>query len=92
MTTSCPYCHQKLTGAIALPRMSGRQRAIYDAVAKAANIGIKTERLVDLIDSNGPGGPVVLRVQVHELNKKLTEVKQRIRGSGGSYWLINIGE
>jgi hypothetical protein len=72
--------------------MSSRQRSIYDAVAKGGNMGIKTEKLVSVIDSNGPGGGIVLRVQVHELNKKLAKLDQRIKGSGGSYWLVNVGE
>lgn len=89
--TACPYCRQPLKGDLALPRMSARQRTIYDAVVGAGNMGIRTERLVSLIDSNGPGAGIVLRVQVHELNKKLLSVRQRIRGSGGSYWLVEIG-
>lgn len=89
--TTCPYCRQKLTGDLALPRMSQRQKVIYDAVVKAGNTGIRTDRLVSLIDSNGPGAGIVLRVQVHELNKKLRSVRQRIKGSGGSYWLVNVG-
>ena len=89
--TPCPYCRQPLKGEFALPRMSSRQRTIYEAVTAAGSRGIKTEKLVSLIDSNGPGGGVVLRVQVHELNRKLASLGQRIKGGGGSYWLINNG-
>lgn len=87
----CPYCRQPLDGMVAIPPMSGRQRTIYDAVTQAGNAGIRTTELVKLIDSIGPGGGVVLRVQVHELNKKLKVIRQRIKGSGGSYWLIYTG-
>ncbi len=89
--TACPYCRQPLKGDLALPRMSGRQQRIYEAVVKAGNKGIETERLVKVIDSNGRGAGIVLRVQVHELNKKLQSVKQRIKGAGGYYWLVNVG-
>jgi len=80
-----------MSGDLALPLMSDRQRIIYNAVAKAGNTGIRTKELVELIDSNGPGANIVLRVQICELNKKLSSLYQRIKGAGGSYWLINTG-
>lgn len=88
--TKCPYCKQKIDGVMSLPPMPNRQRTIYEAVAAAGSKGITKSELVSLIESNGPGGHIVLRVQVHQLNKALNRLKQRVRGGGGWYRLIDL--
>ena len=90
--TLCPYCKRPLKGDLAVPHLSKRQRIVYNAVVESSGEGARRDDLLKAIGSVGPGGPIVLRVQVHEINKKIAAIKQRIKGSGGSYWLINTGE
>lgn len=70
--------------------MSDRQQKVYWAVAHGGPKGKPTRDLLKAMyhpADPGPGGGIVLRVQIHELNKKLASVGQEIRGAGGSYRL-----
>ena len=87
----CPYCNQKLTGSLAIPSMSVRQRKIYDAVVSAGKDGISQGDLLHVMYDKiiPPGGQVVMRVNVHEINKLIKELGQRIRCQRyGKYRLV----
>ena len=68
---------------VILPPLSHRQKFIYEAVVRAGSSGIQTDRLIAAMygkQSPTMAGYGVMRVQVHEINKKLTSINQRIRG------------
>lgn len=79
--SSCPYCGGPLKGAAALPSMSKRQGIIYDMVLTSANHGCSHEQLLNAIyegKKQPPGAGIVLRVSIHELNKIIQSLNQRI--------------
>ena len=91
--TVCPYCKTPLKGEAALPEMSQRQDVIYDSLAGAGHKGMSKDDLLRCIYSDDdipPGGPIVMRVQIHEINKKLKPLHQRIIAKRGfGYVLIS---
>jgi hypothetical protein len=82
MTVICPYCKAPLKGEATLPRLSGRNLRVYRALVAAGPEGIESdELLVQMYDDDEyptPGGPTVLRVQIHDINRKIAGTKQRI--------------
>lgn len=87
----CPYCHAPLKGAAALPPMSKRQAIIYDMVLTSAHHGCSHKQLLDGIyegKNQPPGAGIVLRVAVHELNKLLIPVHQRVAGRRGIGYVL----
>lgn len=84
MKPKCPYCGQRMDKDIELPPMSARKIRVYKTVAAAGDKGIMSnDLLVRMYDDDEwptPGGGVVLRVQVCELNKILAGYNQRIVG------------
>ena len=82
MKAICPYCKAPLTGEAALPRLTARHLRIYKALVAGGPEGVDTdELLVQMYDDDEfptPGGPTVLRVQIHYINKKIASTGQRI--------------
>lgn len=93
----CPYCHQPMKEVV-VPLMKLRHRKIYDAVVEGGPEGVAFTTLIKLVwPKSTPGAYVMLRVAVHEMNKKIALLGQRIvamRGQdkSGRYYLINTGE
>jgi hypothetical protein len=59
---------------------------IYDAVVAAGKAGVSSANLLAIFYGDKkppPGGPIVLRVNIHELNKVLADNNQRITGRQG---------
>ena len=78
------------------PPLVGYQRRIYEAVKKAGNNGIHSERLFDLLYSHDPdGGPDFksLAVNIWQLNRKLKPHGVKVfagRGGDRVYRFISI--
>ena len=88
----CPYCGGKLTGKIAVPRMSARQRRIYDAIINAGQNGISQADLASAMYNGGKVGrgfAVMLRVKVHEINKIIQGLHAPLQTRGGIYRLAD---
>ena len=86
----CPYCKRILKGKIELPYLPPRQRLIYDEVSASGRDGILPVDLLRKMYGDKhppPGGRIVMRVQVYELNKKISSLGQHIKG-GQHYRLI----
>lgn len=82
----CPYCKSPLKGKQAFPILPPRQLRIYDAVVAAGRDGLFKEDLLKILYDGKkipPGGPIVLRVTIHELNKAIKSLDQRIVGRHG---------
>ena len=80
---NCPYCGHQMNEPIITPPLSMRQKSIYQAVVSAGSSGIETSRLIAAMygkQTPTMSGYGVMRVQVHEINKKLTSINQRIQG------------
>lgn len=82
MKPKCPYCGAALGDVATIPEMSRRQDRVYCAVIASGRDGIHPEKLLlkmyDKDQAPTPGGSVVLRVIVHEINKKISAIGQRI--------------
>lgn len=93
MNYECPYCHNPIAGEMAAPPVSRRKRRIYNAVVSAGNAGIKAKDLLAHMyggeQESTPGGPVVLRVMICEMNKVIAKIGQRISAIDGSYFLFS---
>lgn len=95
MTLLCPYCKQPLHGEMAIPPLKPRMKRIYKAMLEAGTEGITPEDLLVRMYDDGewptPGGPVVLRVQICEMNKALETIGQRIVSAHrGRYRLMHV--
>lgn len=81
----CPYCKRPMTGDMAMPPMRPRWQRIYKATLEAGPSGIHPEDLlVRMYGDNEwptPGGPTVLRVCIHGINRMIASYGQRIVGS-----------
>lgn len=79
----CPYCGQETEKALHL-ELKQRERRIYNAVLNAGDKGISPQDLLVRMYADDewptPGGPVVLRVQIHYLNNILKQYGQHIDG------------
>lgn len=91
MKLSCPYCGGDLIEKMVMPPLPARQQRIYDTVVVSGRKGVPTSHLLKAMygDSESPtkGGRIVLRVQVHELNKTLRMLGKKVKGKGGIYRL-----
>lgn len=94
MIFRCPYCQAPLTDQLAIPPLSKRRKRIYDAVVEAGHTGIPAPELVVAMyapeEDLTPGAYVMMRVHIHEMNKTLASVKQKIVSKPyGAYRLIS---
>lgn len=96
MTVSCPYCGGQLTSnqqaELSLKLLPHRLRRIYNTMLEAGPIGVTVEYLIETVwpEYRPESAYGMLRVGIHELNKKLASINgHRIRGSrGNGYYLI----
>lgn len=89
----CPYCKGEMDG-IELPRMSGRMLRIYTAVLESGTAGISPSDLLVRMYAEEewptPAGGGILRVQIHEINKRIAAIHQRITNwHRGNYRLVS---
>ena len=93
MTRRCPYCGGELNGELALPPMSIRQKVIYDAVVNSGGSYVTTEAIKEKVygETEPPkGADIVMRVQIHGLNRILAPLNMRVRGyRGRGYKLVS---
>lgn len=88
----CPYCGSKMKGKAALPFIPPRRMRIYDAVIAAGKAGISSANLLLVFYGDKkppPGGAIVLRVNIHELNKIIAPIGHCIVGRQG-YRLVSV--
>lgn len=80
--SQCPYCGSVYNSTHPPLSMSQRQREIYTAVAAGGPRGIPTKQLISVIYGDDPPGSagVVLRVNIFEINRKIKDRGQRIKG------------
>lgn len=82
MGVICPCCGTDLGSELkhAPVYFSKRQQFIYDTVRAAGAGGITTKKLINAVYKNKPskGSWVVVRVQIHEINRYLEPFNQRI--------------
>ncbi len=96
MALKCPYCAGPLDEPLArLPAMRARRRRIYIAVLQAGPEGLETAALMKEMYEPGriptKGAYAMLRVNVHEMNKTLAALGQKITGKPyGRYRLVSI--
>jgi hypothetical protein len=80
--SNCPYCKREAPAEIAQPLLlSPRRRKIYSAVAAAGPDGASSFDLIKAVygEQEPPAAAgTILRVQVHELNRTLKLLGQRI--------------
>ncbi len=92
--STCPYCGTTYHSTYPPISLSARQRAIYDAVAAGGEQGAPVHRLLHAVygDEQPPSAWGVLRVNVFEINQRIRDRGQRIRGRRDlGYVLINDG-
>jgi len=91
----CPYCGGLYKGELPeIPKMTRRQRRIYDAVVLAGDDGILPSDLVKIMvdgDRITREANQVLRVNICYLNKCIAGLNQHIKGSKEyGYHLVRI--
>lgn len=96
MANKCPYCGSPLDGNSIVSPTNKRRRRLYDAVAKAGSKGITVKKLLPHMYTAGqqqtPSAWAVLRVQIHELNRTIASLSQKIKAVDGSYYLFSTEE
>jgi hypothetical protein len=93
----CPYCKGKISDEPELPRLSARMARIYRAVAAAGEKGISPSDLLVRMYADEewptPAGAGIMRVQIHEINKRIQSINQHITNwHRGNYRLVQIKE
>lgn len=93
----CPYCKGKISNEPELPRLSARMVRIYEAVLRAGTAGISPSDLLVRMYAEEewptPAGSGIMRVQIHEINKRIASINQRITNwHRGNYRLVQIKE
>jgi hypothetical protein len=80
--STCPYCGTSYRDINPPITLSKRQRDVYEAVAAGGSRGITVKALLSTVYGSEPPktGWGVLRVNVFEINRKLKERGQRIKG------------
>lgn len=90
--STCPYCGGDYVGGHHPISLSRRQREVYDAVVAAGPKGITARALVQTVYGDNPpkSGWGVIRVNVFEINRKIRDRGERIKGRRDiGYILIN---
>lgn len=78
----CPYCGTVYNSTYPMTNLSRRQQAIYDAVVSGGPRGAPVNSLIKAMygDDRPRSAGGVLRVNIFEINQKIKERGQRIRG------------
>lgn len=91
----CPFCGTTYHSTYPPSALSKRQREIYDAVVASGPRGMQTSALLSAIYGDSPPKSAwgVLRVNVFEINRKIRERGQRIKGRrDAGYILVREGD
>ena len=97
----CPTCGHPTAPTLLSLIFKGQQRKIYEAVARAGNVGIGSERLVDAVYAHrADGGPdtghKVIHVQIcKQINPRLKRYGLKIyagQGAGGNPYRLRLLE
>lgn len=82
MTYKCPYCGNDLPEQMQIPVMSERMLRVYKTVAASGPKGVKSVNLIDHLYEFGrkpaKSANGQLRKVIHEMNKVLAAVNQRV--------------
>jgi hypothetical protein len=80
--TTCPFCQQTYNSTYPMTNLSRRQQAIYDAVVSGGPKGAPVSSLLKAMygDEKPRSAWGVMRVNIFEINQKIRERGQRIRG------------
>lgn len=80
--STCPYCHTVYHSTYPPIMLSKRQREIYDTVAAGGPRGAPVRKLLSAVYGDEPPKSAwgVLRVNVFEINRKIKDRGQRIKG------------
>lgn len=80
--STCPYCGTVYHSTYPPMALSKRQREIYDAVAAGGPRGTTVRTLLSTVYGDEPPKSAwgVLRVNVFEINRKIKDRGQRIKG------------
>lgn len=80
--TVCPFCKATYNSTMPPANLSNRQREIYNTIVEAGPMGIKTKDILASVygDHPPPSAWGVLRVNVFEINRKIRDHGQRIKG------------
>lgn len=78
----CPYCNATYHSTYPPVSLSARQQRIYNEVVAGGQKGAPTARLIQSAFEGTPPKSAwgVLRVNIFEMNRKLKERGQRIKG------------
>lgn len=91
MNHRCPYCRQA-TAAPSVPLLSHQRGIIYRTIVAAGPHGVSVADLLAKVygapDRAPPSAHTVLRVNIHETNKVIRPIGQRIRGKNKTYHLV----
>lgn len=98
-TPLCPHCGHPMPPDEIKGVLQGKQKAIYEVVAKAGALGISTSEIMDAVYGDRlDGGPTwnVLSANVVLINKKIERFGLAVRSTRGwgasCYRLITLGE
>jgi len=80
--SNCPYCNSVYHSTYPPITLSKRQREVYTTVAAGGPRGVTVKSLISAVYGDDPpkSGWGVLRVNVFEINRKLRERGQKIKG------------
>jgi hypothetical protein len=78
----CPFCSSVYHSTYPPLSLSARQRRIYDVVVSGGQRGAPTKKLLEIAFEGTPPKSAwgVLRVNIFEMNRKLKDRGQRIKG------------
>lgn len=88
--TKCPYCGTESDSIPEPPSLSKRQGVIYNAIAESGTKGVQMKKLISLVYEDTPplsaGG--VIRVTIFEINRRIKERGQRIKGRKDAGYIL----
>lgn len=83
---TCPHCGHPMPPDEIVASLAGKQRAIYQVIARAGSLGISTTEIIDVVYANDPnGGPTwnAVSATVSIINRKIGRFGLAIKSEKG---------
>lgn len=88
--TQCPFCRATYHSTHPPVSLSARQTDIYNVILESGMNGVQTNNLIASVFGENPPASAkgVIRVNIFEINRKIKEAGQRIKGRRNAGYVL----